>query len=299
MSRCMKVATTVVVTSSIIGYLLWRYFSKKKQNVLFDSKNPTNKHVLLIESNNKIAHNVKRMRIVLPEKEMISGLEPGQHISIQARLEGIEQSLRVRFYTPVTDLKQPGFIDIIYKEYPINENNKNLGAFSRYLSSKDVGDSVIVSGPYGFITYLSNGYFNIKTQKKTIQFSNLYMIAGGSGITPMYQLIKCILRDKNDKTNITLLYSNKKKDDIILRDKLEGFKDKYHNKFNFINTLTQVSNEEEWNGERGRINEVMIKKYAPSVNKNDVFVLICGPKEMCVSAKKISTQLGYKNIYCF
>lgn len=157
------------------------------------------------------------MRILLPEKNMLSGLEPGQHISIQGILENVRPSLRVRFYTPVTNLKVPGYIDIVYKVYPEDNNNKKLGAFSRYLSSKGAGDQVIVSGPFGFITYLSDGYFNIKTQKKIVRFTQLAMIAGGSGITPMYQLIKSILHDKKDKTRITLLYSNKQSQDIIHR----------------------------------------------------------------------------------
>uniref|UniRef100_A0A0N5C1A0 NADH-cytochrome b5 reductase n=1 Tax=Strongyloides papillosus TaxID=174720 RepID=A0A0N5C1A0_STREA len=297
MSRTARVTATIVVTSSIIGYLLWKYFTKK-QKVLFDSKNPTDKHVLLIESNQKITHDVWRMRILLPEKNMLSGLEPGQHISIQGILENIRPSLRVRFYTPVTNLKVPGYIDIVYKVYPEDNNNRKLGAFSRYLSSKETGDQVIVSGPFGFITYLSDGYFNIKTQKKIVRFTQLAMIAGGSGITPMYQLIKSILHDKKDKTRITLLYSNKQSQDIIHRDKLEGFKREYPDKFHLVNTLTRISNTEEWDGERGRIDEVMIKKHVPSPD-NNVFVLICGPKEMSSSVKDISSKLGYKNIYCF
>lgn len=37
------------------------------------------------------------------------------------------------------------------------------------------------------------------------------MIAGGSGITPMYQLIQKIGDNINDKTKSTLLFANKKK----------------------------------------------------------------------------------------
>ncbi|CEF61033.1 Oxidoreductase FAD/NAD(P)-binding domain and Flavoprotein pyridine nucleotide cytochrome reductase domain and NADH:cytochrome b5 reductase (CBR) family and Oxidoreductase, FAD-binding domain and Ferredoxin reductase-type FAD-binding domain and Riboflavin synthase-like beta-barrel domain-containing protein [Strongyloides ratti] len=297
MTCTVRIVTTVVVTSSIVGYLLWKYFSKK-QKTLFDSKNPTNKHVLLIENNQKIAHNVMRMRLLLPDMNTISGLEPGQHISIQGLLENLKPSLRVRFYTPVTYLKNPGYIDIVYKVYPKDPDNIKLGAFSRYLASKTTGDQLIVSGPFGFITYLSNGFFNIKTQKKIVNFSELAMIAGGSGITPMYQLIKCILNDKNDKTKITLLYSNKKLEDIIHREKLEEFEKQHSDKFHLVNTLTRISDTEKWNGEKGRIDESMIKKYVPSSEKN-VFVLICGPKEMCFSVKEISSKLGYKNIYCF
>ena len=35
------------------------------------------------------------------------------------------------------------------------------------------------------------------------------MIAGGSGITPMLQLIRDVVKNRNDNTEMTLLFSNK------------------------------------------------------------------------------------------
>jgi NAD(P)H-flavin reductase len=34
------------------------------------------------------------------------------------------------------------------------------------------------------------------------------LIAGGTGITPCYQLIKAIFKNPNDKTKVTLVYGN-------------------------------------------------------------------------------------------
>lgn len=34
------------------------------------------------------------------------------------------------------------------------------------------------------------------------------MIAGGTGITPMLQLIRQVLKDKDDKTELALLFAN-------------------------------------------------------------------------------------------
>ena len=47
------------------------------------------------------------------------------------------------------------------------------------------------------------------------------MIAGGSGITPMYQIIKHILKDKGDGTKVWLIYANQTEDDILLREELD------------------------------------------------------------------------------
>jgi ferredoxin-NADP reductase len=50
------------------------------------------------------------------------------------------------------------------------------------------------------------------------------MIAGGTGITPMYQLIKHILvhEPNNADTQMWLLYANQSVDDILLREELDA-----------------------------------------------------------------------------
>jgi cytochrome-b5 reductase len=40
------------------------------------------------------------------------------------------------------------------------------------------------------------------------------MIAGGSGITPMFQIIKSSVKDVNDKTKLCLIYANVDESDI-------------------------------------------------------------------------------------
>lgn len=48
------------------------------------------------------------------------------------------------------------------------------------------------------------------------------LICGGTGITPMYQVIKAILDNPADKTNVVVLFGNKTEEDILLRQELEG-----------------------------------------------------------------------------
>lgn len=45
---------------------------------------------------------------------------------------------------------------------------------------------------------------------------HLLMIAGGTGITPMYQIIKSSLKDPKDKTQLRLIYANVNEDDICM-----------------------------------------------------------------------------------
>ena len=43
---------------------------------------------------------------------------------------------------------------------------------------------------------------------------HLLMIAGGTGITPMYQIIKAALSDPRDQTQLALIYANVEENDI-------------------------------------------------------------------------------------
>lgn len=46
------------------------------------------------------------------------------------------------------------------------------------------------------------------------------MIAGGSGITPMWQIMQQIKDDKDDKTKVTLIYTNKEEKDILMKEEV-------------------------------------------------------------------------------
>lgn len=47
-----------------------------------------------------------------------------------------------------------------------------------------------------------------KSEPKTVTAQRVGMIAGGTGITPMLQLIRQVLKDKEDKTELCLLFAN-------------------------------------------------------------------------------------------
>ena len=53
------------------------------------------------------------------------------------------------------------------------------------------------------------------------------MIAGGTGITPMYQVAKALLTDPGEATSISLIYANVTEDDILLRKELNELSQTY------------------------------------------------------------------------
>ena len=47
-----------------------------------------------------------------------------------------------------------------------------------------------------------------KSEAQPTEVKKVGMIAGGTGITPMLQLIRQILKNKEDKTEVSLLFAN-------------------------------------------------------------------------------------------
>ena len=78
-----------------------------------------------------------------------------------------------------------------------------------------VGDSIEVKGPMGKFVYEGRGRYQINRQPGHAKYMS--MIAGGSGITPCYAVLRSILADPEDNTRCALIYANKHEEDIWLR----------------------------------------------------------------------------------
>lgn len=117
------------------------------------------------------------------------------------------------------------------------------------------------------------------------------MIAGGTGIAPMLQLIRSIVKVPTDKTKISLLFANQSEDDILLRHELEEVAKNHPDRFKFWYTVDKSN--AGWKYSTGYIDADMISQhmYPPSP---DTIVLVCGPPPMISNACTPNLdKLGY------
>lgn len=63
------------------------------------------------------------------------------------------------------------------------------------------------------------------------------MIAGGTGITPMYQVAKALLQDQEEYTTISLIYANVTEEDILLKEELDKLTQEYSRSENIGNDV--------------------------------------------------------------
>lgn len=105
----------------------------------------------------------------------------------------------------------------------------------------------------------------------------IVMLAGGTGITPMLQLIRAIIKDPTDETQTSLLFANQTEKDILLQDELDDIAKRHPNKLKLWYTVDTSS--EGWPYSTGYISTDMIGKhmFPPS---SDTIVLMCGPPPM-------------------
>ena len=123
--------------------------------------------------------------------------------------------------------------------------------------------------------------------------AELGLLAGGSGVTPMLQVVQAILSDPGDATRISLLYANKTPGDIIVKDMLDEWAASSEGQFRVHYTVDDASSVDDWDGSTGFITADMIEENLPGPSPQTL-VLMCGPPPMLKFACKPNLEkLGY------
>ena len=101
------------------------------------------------------------------------------------------------------------------------------------------------------------------------------LIAGGTGITPMYQLARSIFKNSEDKTKVTLVFGNLTEEDILLKREFEDLEQDFPQRFRAFYVLDQPP--EGWQQGSGHINKELLKTVIPGPKDGNVKVFVCGP----------------------
>ncbi|KAJ5172428.1 hypothetical protein N7492_005021 [Penicillium capsulatum] len=213
---------------------------------------------LRLKSSTTVNHNTKRLVFEFPDEAATSGLSLTSALLSISRPEGRWLPV-LRPYTPISSLEQPGFIEFMVKKYP---NGKS----STHLHSLKPGDTLTFAAALKGFPWTPN------------KFSQVYLIAGGAGITPIYQLVRGILENPNDKTKINLVFGVNTEQDLLLRDELEEYRNRFPDRFNYLYT---VSHPQEQGSplRKGYVTEELLRNVVQDPGK-DTHVFVCGPPGM-------------------
>ncbi|KAJ7971979.1 NADH-cytochrome b5 reductase [Quillaja saponaria] len=256
------VAVALVATVAGAFYI---YASKKPKGCL----DPENFKDFKLVKRVQLSHNVAKFRFELATPTSVLGLPIGQHISCRGKDNQGEDVIKP--YTPTTLDSDVGYFELVIKMYP-------QGRMSHHFREMRVGDYLAVKGPKGRFRYQPG------------QVRAFGMLAGGSGITPMFQVARAILENPKDKTKVHLIYANVTFEDILLKEELDGLSTNYPDRFKVFFVLNQPP--EIWDGGVGFVSKEMIQTYCPAPAP-DIQILRCGPPPMNKAMANHLESLGY------
>ncbi|KAJ4262944.1 hypothetical protein NW762_006557 [Fusarium torreyae] len=242
-------------------------------------------HPLPLTEKELIAPNVYRLVFSLPTPTTILGLPTGQHLAIKAEIDGKSVN---RSYTPISNNHDLGKLELVIKCYPDGQLT------GKYLANLELGDEVQFRGPKGAMRY----------QRGLCK--RIGMLAGGTGITPMFQIIRAICEDDRDLTEVNLIYANRSEQDILLREQLETFARRYPQNFKLYYVVEKAP--ADWTYGTGYVTQELMAEKFPTPGP-DSKIMLCGPPGMIKAAKTSLGNLGFDqpgasakmsdHIFCF
>lgn len=306
MNQSHIIPIAVGIVAVIAGAALVHYFLNKQSTKSGKSKpnksarlktlqDPNDKYLLPLIEKENLSHDTRRFRFGLPSNQHILGLPVGQHIHL---ISTINDELVIRPYTPISCDDDQGYVDLVVKVYfkDIHPKFPDGGKMTQFLESMKIGDKIAFRGPSGRLQYLGCGEFSIKKLRKdppkTVLAKKVNMIAGGTGITPMLQLVRDVLKNKDkDTTQLALLFANQTEKDILCRAELDKLAQEHPEQFKIWYTVDRAA--EGWNYGVGFVSEDMIKSHLFPAEESTI-VLMCGPPPMInFACNPALDKLGY------
>jgi ring-1,2-phenylacetyl-CoA epoxidase subunit PaaE len=194
----------------------------------------------------------------------------GQNITLKTTIEGKE----VRRSYSICKAPYENEICIAIKKIP-------GGLFSNYaLQQLKVNDWLDVLPP--------TGKFN--TPLDALQQKNYVAFAAGSGITPIFSIIKQTLKVE-PKSTFTLVYGNKTKNSTLFFEALEGIKNTYLQRFNLIHVLSkEVTDTDIHSGRIDAHKLVQLQRLIDYKSVHEFF--LCGPESMIFTIRDFLLEHG-------
>lgn len=238
-----------------------------------------------------LAEDVAIFRFLLQNPEDVFNLVPCSTLQAHFKEGSNIVDQPMRFYTPITRNGTKGYFDLLVKK-------QRPGRFTEHLFGMAIGDSLMFRVLQYKLTYKKN------------RWSDVGMIAGGTGLCPILQFMDAALETPGDTTKLNVLFANRSENKILLKgmlnEKAKKHKDRlqiFHTVDNFddknmicnpmykkgkplkidVTTQPEMSpdGQKYFHGFKGHIDVPLIKATIPPPGP-DTLILVCGPDMMMV-----------------
>ena len=218
-----------------------------------------------IINNTKVSSDSNLLTIALPNEQSILGWEPDIPTCISiSKTEEESGNILKKSYSPISHPSQPHNFQLLVKAYP----HRVGGGVGSYLCNLNVGDTIQAK---------------VKPQRIMHDYSHVHnrwkhvgLIAGGTGIAPLYQLLMILLNDCTCKVHV--LSINRVEEDILLKKELDSLVKDYSDRVSVVYSLTGSDIEDTDTGYkigRGDTQLALESLPHPTLGK-DVMIFVCG-----------------------
>lgn len=211
--------------------------------------------------------------ILLPDEGIT--FRPGQYVQLVVPKYKGTKGPEYRAYSVASGADQPYSVVLAITKVP-------KGVVSTYVHEYvQEGDDLVLRGPYG-------DFFLRESDR------DILLISTGSGLAPMMSILHQI-KSENIKRNTTLFFGCRAMCDLYYINEIKDLEKEIDN-FSFIPTLSRPGEQDLWEGERGRVTN-LIEKY---INMNmNIDAYLCGSPKMVDSCEELLLEKGIpeNNIY--
>ncbi|XP_053557171.1 cytochrome b5 reductase 4-like [Bombina bombina] len=230
-------------------------------------------------SKTDINHNTKLFCFELPQGCHLH-VPVGYHVYLKLNISGTDI---VKPYTPVLSSLLPDTLSsqcntekciyMMIKMYP-------NGSFTPHIDHLEIGDYIYLSNPQGDFQ-----------KSKVAMLEDVFLLAAGTGLTPMVKLLMHILTNVYSLRKLKLIFFNKTEDDILWREQIEQLclADK---RFESQFVLSEPT--ETWTGSQGQISHHLLSEsLTRSKKESKVLICICGPNGFVDQGLRLLQDLGF------
>ena len=216
-----------------------------------------------LQSKQWVAPDAVRLRFGLPSPSFSLGLPVPGHVWV------VDAATNYRPYTPVS-IDNVGSFELLVRRYP-------RGEFSSQLARMEPGDQATFIGPAESRYCYQRG-----------KAAEIGLVAAGTAIAPMWQLIQTALADQDDTTRLSLVYASRSPESILLKEELDRAAAQHPERLRIsyvVSGLGRGSSGALPAGVRvGRIDSELLRAELPqpATAEQECHVLVSGPESMLV-----------------
>lgn len=211
---------------------------------------------------------IKGLHLTILSPEEGITFKPGQYVQLHVPRYALTSGPEYRAYSISSSAAAHQNLELVITKVP-------GGAVSTYVHDYvKEGEGLIVNGPYGD--------FFLRDSE-----TDILLIATGSGLAPIKSILDQIEREQI-KRRTTLFFGARTRKDLYYFEALQGLQEKIA-RFTFVPTLSRPAEEDRWEGETGRVTD-LIEKHVPENAPLEVY--ICGSPVMVESCEKLLKSKG-------